>query len=65
MGARPLRRAIQRMIEQPLSERILSKDFSAGQTILVDADNGNVVFKVIEALEETTPPVELAGSGTE
>ncbi len=65
MGARPLRRAIQRLIEQPLSEKILTKSFSAGQTILVDDEAGEIVFKVIEALDETPPPVELAGSGTE
>jgi ATP-dependent Clp protease ATP-binding subunit ClpC len=65
MGARPLRRAIQRLIEQPLSEEILQKKYSAGQTILVDAENNDIVFKVIEALDETPPPVELAGSGTE
>ncbi len=65
MGARPLRRAIQRLIEQPLSEEILTKKYSAGQTILIDAENGEIVFKIIEALDETPPPVELAGSGTE
>ena len=52
MGARPLRRAIQRLIEQPLSEKILSKEFDAGQTILIDAENGEIVFKVIEAIDE-------------
>lgn len=35
-GARPLRRAIQRLIEDPLSEAILSQKFKAGQTVLVD-----------------------------
>jgi ATP-dependent Clp protease ATP-binding subunit ClpC len=63
MGARPLRRAIQRMIEQPLSEKILAKEYEAGQTILIDAEGTDIVFKVIPALEET-PPVELAGSGS-
>jgi ATP-dependent Clp protease ATP-binding subunit ClpC len=63
MGARPLRRAIQRLIEQPLSEKILAKEYEAGQTILIDGENGEIVFKVIPALEET-PPVELAGSGS-
>jgi ATP-dependent Clp protease ATP-binding subunit ClpC len=63
MGARPLRRAIQRLIEQPLSEKILAKEYDAGQTILIDGEGGEIVFKVIPALEET-PPVELAGSGS-
>ena len=37
LGARPLRRAIQRMVEDPLSEKILWKEFHAGETIIVDA----------------------------
>ncbi len=38
LGARPLRRAIQRMIEDPMSERILFKEFTAGETVIVDAE---------------------------
>ncbi|MBV9469041.1 MAG: ATP-dependent Clp protease ATP-binding subunit, partial [Abitibacteriaceae bacterium] len=43
-GARPLRRAVQRLIEDPLAERILLGDFKAGDTIYVDAQNGEMVF---------------------
>jgi ATP-dependent Clp protease ATP-binding subunit ClpC len=35
-GARPLRRAIQRFIEDPLSERILAREYPAGEEIEVD-----------------------------
>ena len=38
LGARPLRRAIQQLIEDPLSERILWKEFRVGETILVDVE---------------------------
>ncbi|MEJ2541308.1 MAG: ATPase, T2SS/T4P/T4SS family, partial [Gemmatimonadota bacterium] len=38
-GARPLKRAIQRYLEDPLSERILVADFSAGDEIEVDVDD--------------------------
>ena len=38
-GARPLRRAIQRYLEDPLSEGILTADFSAGDEIAVDVDD--------------------------
>src|SRR6476661_10124535 len=38
LGARPLRRAIQRLIEDPLSERLLYKQFRAGEIIIVDAE---------------------------
>ena len=61
LGARPLRRAIQRMVEDPLSERILWKEFGAGLTIIVDAENDEVVFRSIESIEP--PPVELAETG--
>jgi ATP-dependent Clp protease ATP-binding subunit ClpC len=61
LGARPLRRAIQRMLEDPLSEKILWKEFHAGETIIVDADGEDVTFRAVEGIEP--PPVELAGSG--
>ena len=38
LGARPLRRAIQQMVEDPLSERILWKEFRVGETIMVDVE---------------------------
>ncbi len=65
LGARPLRRAIQRMVEDPLSEKILWKEFHAGETIVVDADadSEDVTFRAVEGIEP--PPVELAGSGSE
>jgi ATP-dependent Clp protease ATP-binding subunit ClpC len=63
LGARPLRRAIQRMVEDPLSEKILWKEFHAGETVHVDADGEEIVFRAIEGVEP--PPVELAGSGSE
>ncbi len=62
LGARPLRRAIQRLVEDPLSERILWKEFSAGQTVVVDAENDEIVFRAVDGIEE--PPVEMAGSGS-
>jgi ATP-dependent Clp protease ATP-binding subunit ClpC len=62
LGARPLRRAIQRMVEDPLSEKILWKEFRAGDTIVIDAEGEEVVFRSVEGIEP--PPVELAGSGT-
>jgi ATP-dependent Clp protease ATP-binding subunit ClpC len=61
LGARPLRRAIQRHVEDPLSEKILWKEFHAGETIMVDALDDEIVFRAIEGIEP--PPVELAGSG--
>jgi ATP-dependent Clp protease ATP-binding subunit ClpC len=60
LGARPLRRTIQRMVEDPLSEKLLWKEFKAGQTIIVDARDGEIVFDGAP-IPPDTPPVELAG----
>jgi ATP-dependent Clp protease ATP-binding subunit ClpC len=62
LGARPLRRAIQRMIEDPMSERILFKEFHAGETVVVDAEDGEIVFRTVEGFEP--PPMELAEAGS-
>ena len=60
LGARPLRRAIQRYVEDALSERILYKEFHAGEIIIVDADEeeDEIIFRSIEGFEP--PPVEMA-----
>jgi ATP-dependent Clp protease ATP-binding subunit ClpC len=60
LGARPLRRAIQQMLEDPISERILWKEVRSGETVAVDALNGSLVFQSIPGLEP--PPVEMAGT---
>ncbi len=48
-GARPLRRAIQRYLEDPLSEKILASDAGAGDEIEVDVapEGGKLDFKVL------------------
>jgi ATPases with chaperone activity, ATP-binding subunit len=43
-GARPLKRAIQRLIENPLAQHLLEGDFGEGDTVLVDAENGEIAF---------------------
>ena len=45
-GARPLRRAIQRYIEDELSEKILRKEIQDGQTIKIDVENNEFVFSI-------------------
>ncbi|MGH2594369.1 MAG: ATP-dependent Clp protease ATP-binding subunit, partial [Actinomycetota bacterium] len=62
LGARPLRRTIQRLVEDPLSEKLLWKEFRAGQTIIVDVQDGEIVFEGGSVVPPDTPPVELAGS---
>lgn len=43
-GARPMRRVIQRYLENPISEKILAGEFSEGDTIKVKIENNNFVF---------------------
>jgi len=62
LGARPLRRTIQRLLEDPLSEKLLYKEFRAGETILVDVRDGEIVFEGSHSVAPDIPPVELAGS---
>jgi len=50
-GARPLRRAVQKVIEDPLSEEILLGRFTDGDTILAELEDGKVVFKKAEKAE--------------
>jgi len=50
-GARPLRRAVQRVIEDPLSEEILMGRFSEGDTIRAELEDGKVVFRKAEKAE--------------
>ncbi|MCK9217423.1 MAG: ATP-dependent Clp protease ATP-binding subunit [Firmicutes bacterium] len=44
-GARPLRRAIQKMIEDKLSEELLAGNVKAGDEVLVDSDGEELIFK--------------------
>jgi len=41
-GARPLRRAIQRMVENPISSGILRRQFTDGDTIIIDSDGEKI-----------------------
>jgi ATP-dependent Clp protease ATP-binding subunit ClpC len=57
-GARPLRRALQKHVESPLSVSLLSGEFSAGETVLVDVDpeNEKLIFSFIG---EAVPAEEI------
>ncbi|PJE61988.1 hypothetical protein COU87_01670 [Candidatus Roizmanbacteria bacterium CG10_big_fil_rev_8_21_14_0_10_39_12] len=53
-GARPLRRAIQKLVENPISEMIIAQKVKAGDTIIVDYDGIEFIFNV-EQIEKKTP----------
>ncbi len=72
LGARPLRRAIQRDIEDVLSEKLLFGEFTRGQVIVVDVDKDNIpmsfTFKGQDAdaplpddVEQIAAPAEIDG----
>ncbi|MBB1088569.1 ATP-dependent chaperone ClpB [Lysobacter sp. SG-8] len=44
-GARPLKRAIQQQLENPLAQKILAGEFVSGDTIVADAEGGQLVFR--------------------
>ena len=44
-GARPLKRIIRQMVENPLSKEILSQKFLRGDKLVIDVDNDEIVFK--------------------
>ena len=45
-GARPLKRALQRDVQNPLAVRILEGDFKEGDTVVVGAKDGKLTFRV-------------------
>jgi ATP-dependent Clp protease ATP-binding subunit ClpC len=60
MGARPLRRAIQRYIEDPLADFVLRSQVPSGSTVLVepgvaDTDDEDVKLSVIQPTPQPTP----------
>ncbi len=60
LGARPLRRAVQRYIEDPLSEEMLLGRFQAGDHILADLDETKTVIFIKQDIPGAPPEKELA-----
>jgi ATP-dependent Clp protease ATP-binding subunit ClpB len=54
-GARPLRRAIQREIENPLARRILGGEFSTGDMVRIDVRDGRIEFEKVTGAQPVTP----------
>ncbi len=50
-GARPLKRAIQRLVENPLALQLLEGEFGEGDTVRVDVKDGELVFEKAKAAE--------------
>ncbi len=72
MGARPLRRAIQRYVEDPLADFVLRESVPSGSTVMVekpvaadDGSEGEVKLTVIEPAPKPTPVGVGATEGSE
>lgn len=52
-GARPLRRALQKYVESPLSVSLLSGEYKDGDTVVVDIEEEKVVFRRPQPVEES------------
>jgi ATP-dependent Clp protease ATP-binding subunit ClpB len=63
-GARPLRRAIQREIENPLARRILAGEFAAGDTVRIDVRDGEIVFEKATSSADSGEGAEPVGAGS-
>ncbi len=61
-GARPLRRTIQRRVDNELSRMVLGGALDPGDRVVVGAEDGSLTFEVLEgAAEGTTVPANGAG----
>jgi len=56
LGARPLKRVIQRLILDPLSIKIVSGEISAGSRILIDEKEGKITFELPRLLPKMASP---------
>lgn len=52
LGARPLKRVIQRLILDPLSIKIVTNEISEGSRVLIDEENGRIVFETPRLLQK-------------
>jgi len=57
-GARPLRRVIQDMVEDPLSEALLRCDFGPGDIVLVDREDTRIVLRTLEMAKMAKQPAK-------
>jgi ATP-dependent Clp protease ATP-binding subunit ClpC len=59
MGARPLRRAIQRYIEDPLADFVLREQLTPGATVVIDPapadDDSDVRLTIVKPKKQKTP----------
>jgi len=62
LGARPLKRVIQRLILDPLSIKIVTNEIAEGSRVLIDADDGKIIFETPKILPKMQERAKLAKS---
>jgi ATP-dependent Clp protease ATP-binding subunit ClpB len=62
-GARPIKRTIQRLIIDPLAQKVLAGEFKEGDTVFVDAQSGKVVFWSEQYAREKADETEREPAG--
>jgi len=55
-GARPLRRALQRLVESPLSKKLIRREFSPGDVLQVELENGELTFRRVRSNSRAESP---------
>jgi ATP-dependent Clp protease ATP-binding subunit ClpC len=61
LGARPMRRAVQRLVEDRLANALLDGAVRAGQMAVLDAGDGDLALTVVDGVEASTVEPETAG----
>jgi ATP-dependent Clp protease ATP-binding subunit ClpB len=64
-GARPLKRTIQRLIQDPLAIRLLEGEFREGDTVEVDVADGHLALRKAAPIEAATPEPAVSGAAVE
>jgi ATP-dependent Clp protease ATP-binding subunit ClpA len=62
LGARPLKRVIQRLILDPLSIKIVTNEIFEGSRVLIDASNGKIIFETPKLLPKESPKLTKSAS---
>ena len=64
-GARPLARALQKLIEDPLAERIIGKQLTEGDEVIIELRDKELTFEIVKVEIEPTAEVEALPEKTE
>ncbi len=62
-GARPIKRTIQRLVLDPLAQKVLAGEYSEGDTVFVDAEGGKIVFWSEDYANDRAENLRAVGAG--